>query len=410
VTETLATLLTVAQWALVALVIPPALVALYVALLTIAALTARRRTATTSPPTDVRFAVLVPAHDEERSIRRVLESLASVEYPRDHVDVHVVADNCTDATASVARGIGAAAPEGWLTVHERRDPERKAKGYALSWLLDRLNRGQTDYDAYVVLDADSVVSRNLFSAFAARLRGGSPVVQAYYGVLNASDSALAALRGAALAAIHLVRPLGRAALGLSCGLKGNGMCFAASVIERYGWTTLGLAEDVEFHLALVADGLRVDFAPEATVLAEMPVTFDQARSQNARWERGRVAALRGAGPRLLRRALQGRSWVPLDALIEQLIPPISVPIAAAGAVALASLVLGGWAWLIAGATLAAFALHLIAGLTLAGATWATYRGLAIAPLNVVWKAWLYAQALVAVLTNQGAVWVRTARR
>ena len=405
--------LELSKWVLLALALGPALMAGYLLVLTLSALAARRRTSVTDTPiqqADVRFAVLVPAHNEERSIRRLLESLAAVDYPYARCAVHVVADNCTDATAELARACAGAAPDGWLTVHERHDPERKAKGYALAWLLDRLGERGASYDAYVVLDADSVVSRNLLSAFAARLRAGSAVIQAYYGVLNPGESPLAALRAAALAAIHLARPLGRAAMGLSAGLKGNGMCFSAPVIDRYGWSASGLAEDVEFHLALVADGLRVDFAPEATVLAEMPVSFGQAASQNARWERGRVAALRSAGPYLLRRALTRRSWVPADALIEQLIPPLSVPIAAAAAVLVASSALGGAAQAVAGATLVALVFHLLVGLALSGASWGAYRGLAIAPLYVAWKAWLYAQALVAVLSNQGVVWVRTARR
>ena len=203
------------EWALFTLSLGSALIAGYLLVLTLSALAARRRTLATDAPAerpDVRFAVLVPAHDEARSIRRLLESLAAVDYPYARCAVHVVADNCTDATAELARACAAAAPDGWLTVHERHDPERKAKGYALAWLLDRLGERGAAYDAYVVLDADSVVSRNLLRAFAARLHAGSAAIQAYYGVLNPGESPLAALRGAALAAIHLARPLGRAAL------------------------------------------------------------------------------------------------------------------------------------------------------------------------------------------------------
>ena len=86
---------------------------------------------------------------------------------------------------------------------------------------------------------------------AAHFAAGSEVLQAYYTVLNVGESPLAALRYAALAALHYLRPLGRRRLGLSCGLKGNGMAFAAPVLERVGWSWFTLAEDVELHLALV---------------------------------------------------------------------------------------------------------------------------------------------------------------
>ncbi|WP_348235518.1 glycosyltransferase, partial [Salmonella enterica] len=81
-----------------------------------------------------------------------------------------------------------------------------------------------------------------------------------------------------------------------------------------------LAEDVEFHLSLVRAGLRVDFAPETTVLADMPVTLAQAASQNQRWERGRLQLVRSHVPRLVVDGVRLRSWLRLDAAIEQLIP------------------------------------------------------------------------------------------
>ncbi|HEU5318507.1 MAG TPA: glycosyltransferase family 2 protein, partial [Chloroflexota bacterium] len=309
------------------------LAALYLVFLAVAAVACRRRVPPAGPGMR-RFALLVPAHDEALTIERLLGSLAGLDYTRERWVAHVVADNCADETAEVVRRFAASHPGVDLRVHERFDEGLKAKGYALAWLLERLRAGEERYDAYVVLDADSVVSANFLAAMDARLEQGSRVVQAYYTVLNAGESALAALRYAALAAIHYARPLGRAALGLSCGLKGNGMCFAAEVLEGRGWTAHGLAEDVELHLALVAEGLRVDFAPEATVLADMPVSFRQAAAQNRRWERGRVDVLRGVVPRLLLRGVVGRSPVRLDAALEQLIPPISVPVALGGLLAL----------------------------------------------------------------------------
>ena len=167
---------------------------------------------------------MIPAHDEELVILRLLRSLDAVDYPRDRYDVCVVADNCTDATADIARTFGA-------RVFERTDEVERAKGFALRWLLGQI-AGER-YDAFVVLDADSVVEPNLLRAFDARLAAGSQVIQAYYSVLNADASAVAGLRYAALAALHFVRPLGRSVLGLSVGLKGNGMCFAAPVLEQF---------------------------------------------------------------------------------------------------------------------------------------------------------------------------------
>lgn len=367
--------------------------------LTAAAVAGARRAPPDGPPAR-RFALLIPAHDEQALLPRVLRSARAADYPAERLDVFVVADNCTDRTAEVGRAGGA-------HVFERFDDAERGKGHALRWLLGQIEARGERYDAFVVVDADSVVARNFFRRMDARLAAGSQVIQAYYTVLNMGESPLAALRFAALAAIHYLRPLGRTALGLSCGLKGNGMCFAASVLDRFGWSWFTLAEDVEFHLALVEAGYRVDFAYETTVLADMPVTFGQAESQNARWEQGRAEMLRRYGPRLVADALRERSFVRLDAVIEQLIPPLSVPFALAGCL----LVLGAaqrkpWPMGLAVFALGGQVVYLLAGLRLARAPGRAYRALAYAPVYVGWKVALYARSVVG---RSATGWVRTAR-
>src|SRR5581483_6767435 len=105
----------------------------YLLLLTGAAWFARRRTVGTEQRPDQRFAILVPAHNEERLLPSLLESLAALEYPASLFSVHVVADNCTERTAEYARQSGA-------RVYERVDAERRGKGYALEWLIEQLHR------------------------------------------------------------------------------------------------------------------------------------------------------------------------------------------------------------------------------------------------------------------------------
>src|SRR5262249_57527767 len=119
-------------------------------------------------------------------------------------------------------------------------------------------------------------------------------------------------------------PLGRVRLGWSAGFKGNGMCFRRDVLERFGWGASSLAEDVEFHTHLLQSGLRVTYAPEALVTAEMPTSLKQARSQQARWEGGRLALIRGCALPLLRSGLLQRDPARLDAAAEIMVPPLSV--------------------------------------------------------------------------------------
>jgi cellulose synthase/poly-beta-1,6-N-acetylglucosamine synthase-like glycosyltransferase len=375
------------------------LIALYLLALTVAALLAR---GPRPPDGDAsrRFAILIPAHNEAQLIGRLLRNLGELDYPADRFDVCVVADNCNDLTALTAIALGA-------DVYERSDNMRLGKGYALRWLLQHLRERGREFDAFVVLDADSVVSRNFLRRMDARLEAGSQVIQAYYQVLNADDSRLTGLRYAALAALHYLRPLGRASLRLSCGLKGNGMCFSAPLLERFGWRWFSLAEDVEFHLALVNEGIRVDFAPEASVLAEMPVSFGQANSQNQRWEQGRVLLLRQWVPGLLADGLKGLSPLRLDAAIEQLIPPLSVPFAASLLCGLLAVVLGAHlALAFAALALVSQIIYLVVGLILVHAPLRAYLALTAAPSYIAWKVALYGQALV---TRHTTRWVRTAR-
>src|SRR5262249_35179285 len=128
-------------------------------------------------PPRTRFAVLVPAHDEELLIRRVVGSVQAIDYPPELYTLHVIADNCTDRTAELARGMGA-------VVHERHDLEHRGKGYALRWLFGQLLADPASGDAFVIVDADSLVNRGFLRALDRRLRAGAVAIQAYDTVLN----------------------------------------------------------------------------------------------------------------------------------------------------------------------------------------------------------------------------------
>jgi hypothetical protein len=185
------------------------------------------------------------------------------------------------------------------------------------------------------------------------------------------------------------------------------MCFTASILERFAWRWFTLAEDVEFQLALVAQGIRVEFAPETWVKADMPVTLEQAASQNDRWERGRLELARQQVPRVVWDGLRRRSWLQVDAAVEQLIPPLSVPVALAGLAIPVALLLGaGWLAVAAALCLSVYALHLVAALVLVRAPAGIYLALGMAPMYIVWKLGLYARALVG---DRNTSWVRTAR-
>src|SRR3954452_3504310 len=217
--------------------------------------------ATTGDP-GARFAVLVPAHDEEASIASTLESLFAQDYPSELYDVVVIADNCSDATAAVAREHGA-------LVLERSDATQRGKGFALAWALERLPGEADRAEAIAFVDADCRVTPNFLTALGARLRAGAQAVQSANVVANPEESTASALRYAAFALVNWVKPLGRTTLGLSTSLHGTGMAMTRDVLRRHPWNAFGLAEDHEYAYRLIAAGERIDFAPEAAVTSDM---------------------------------------------------------------------------------------------------------------------------------------------
>ena len=196
--------------------------------MTVAGLLPRKRLPQSGAP-ETRFVVLVPAHDEEAGIGRTLKAFETLDYPSQLFSVHVVADNCADATADVVRH------SPW-TVHERTAPDDPGKGPALNWLLDRLVASGDPFDAIVIVDADTTVDPGFLSAMDAQVRVGVEAAQGFYSVRDPDLSTASSFRFAALACRHHLRPLGRNRLGASSGLYGNGMVFTRSLFDGRRWT------------------------------------------------------------------------------------------------------------------------------------------------------------------------------
>ncbi len=351
----------------------------------------------------LKFDIIVPAHNEEAGIAKTVANLSAVDWPAVQRRILVVADNCSDATADRAREAGA-------TVLVRHNKELRGKGYALQLAFEESLR-EGFADAVVVVDADTLVSPNLLHAFAARLRQGAHAVQAHYGVSNPDASWRTRLMAIALALFHKVRSMGRERLGVSCGLRGNGMCFTHSVIRQVPHEAFSIVEDLEYGIRLGQAGHRVHYAWEAEVLGEMVSSEKAARSQRRRWEGGRLAMARSFGLPLLGEALRKGDKVLLDLAMDLLVPPLSYvalgTVASGVAAAGISLWLGGVAvsaW-VAGACLFALATYVLRGWWISGMGARGLLDLALAPVYVVWKLWL----VVSRPEEKKGEWVRTAR-
>jgi 1,2-diacylglycerol 3-beta-glucosyltransferase len=317
--------------------------------------------------------VLVPAHDESAVIAACVESLLAADYPADRRAIVVVADNCTDDTAERARGAGA-------RVWERDEPALPGKGPALAWALDHARRAVPDFAGVVMVDADCRASSGLLAALAARLAGGAALVQADYTIANPEASTSAALRFAGFALVNTVRPRGKTALGLSCGLLGTGMALSRDVLLAVPWRAFSVTEDREYHLRAVQAGWRATFAPEAAVTSPAPTTQRAAQTQQMRWETGNVELARRWLPSLVGHGLRRRDVQELHLALELLVPPLSLVVAAGGLAAAAGVAVRSRRLTLTGAAaLAGLTAYVLGGLRLAGAPPVVFSALARAP-------------------------------
>ena len=233
-----------------------------------------------------KFMAIVPAHNEENVIGNLVESLKNQTYPSELVDIYVIADNCTDKTAEIAKKLGA-------IVLERTEPDKKKQtnGAALQWFLAQKIKENADYDAFCIFDADNIVDKNFFTAMNKKLCQGEEVVQGYRDIKNPADSWVSAGYAIFYWTMHRFYHLARYNLGLSALLNGTGFMVKFDVIKPTGWNTKTLTEDIEFSLKTIIKGKKVGWAVDAIVYDEQPVGFKQSWSQRSRWTIGHMQCL-----------------------------------------------------------------------------------------------------------------------
>lgn len=232
-----------------------------------------------------KFMAIIPAHNEEAVVGNLIESLQNQDYDKNLYDIYVIADNCTDRTALIARRAGA-------IVYERYDETKKTKGYALDWFLQQKIKENAPYDAICVFDADNIVDKNFLKAMNKKLCQGEDVVQGYRDIKNPTDNWITSGYALFYWTMHKFYHLARYNLGLSPLLNGTGFMVSFDVIkENGGWKTETLTEDIEFSLQRILKGKRLGWSTEAIVYDEQPTGFAQSWSQRSRWTVGHMQCM-----------------------------------------------------------------------------------------------------------------------
>ena len=229
-----------------------------------------------------KFAVVISARNESAVIGQLIHSIKVQNYPSELIDVFVIADNCTDNTADVAREAGA-------TVFPRFNSEQVGKGYALDYGFNVILSQYADrgYEAYFVFDADNVLDVNYFREMNKTFDNGAVASTSYRNSKNYDSNWISA--GYAVWFLREAKFLNQARLTLntSCAISGTGFFISAKVIERNGgWKWHLLTEDIEFSANSILEGERISYTPTAILYDEQPITFRDSWNQRFRWAKG----------------------------------------------------------------------------------------------------------------------------
>lgn len=257
---------------------------------------------------DHRFMAIIPAHNEEAVVGNLIESLKKQNYEKKLYDIYVIADNCTDNTAKVAKDAGA-------IVYERFNNAKKTKGYALDWFLKQKIEENAPYDAFFVFDADNIVHPDFIKNMNKKLCQGEDVVQGYRDIKNPTDSWITAGYALFYWTMHRFYHLARYNLGLSPLLNGTGFMVKFDIVKPQGWDTVTLTEDIEFSLKRIIKGKKLGWATDAICYDEQPVGFKQSWSQRSRWTVGHMQCMKEYTKSLAIATKENKTMMNFDGLL-----------------------------------------------------------------------------------------------
>ncbi|MBR1443296.1 MAG: glycosyltransferase family 2 protein [Firmicutes bacterium] len=229
-----------------------------------------------------RYAFLISARNEESVIANLIESINNQNYPKELIDIYVVADNCTDKTAEISRKAGA-------NVYERYNMQYIGKGYALDYLLEKIKNkcGLKYYDGYFVFDADNLLDRNYVEEMNKVFDNGYRVLTSYRNSKNFESNWISS--GYSVMFLREAKLLNNARMMLhtSCAISGTGFLVSSEIIDEMdGWKYFLLTEDIEFTVDNVIKGEIIGYCANAMFYDEQPVKFSQSWKQRMRWAKG----------------------------------------------------------------------------------------------------------------------------
>ncbi len=349
--------------------------------------------------------ILMPAHNESAGLGRVLEKL--LPQLSGTMRLLLVADNCTDNTAAIARGF--AATHRSIEVIERSHAGLRGKGYALEFGVRHLQ--QHPPEVVIVMDADCEMADGALQTLAARCMQSGRPIQGLYLMTTAANAGLnSRLARFAWVVKNHVRALGDYRLGLPCQLMGTGMAFGWAHISQAALGTGHIVEDMSLGLDLAIAGHAPLFCEEALVVSSFPTAAEGVRTQRTRWEHGHLGVILSDLPSALWKALRLRNLNLFAMAMNLSVPPLAFLALLLLSLTTASAALWFWSGLtvalqINAAVLAVFGLAVVLAWLSFGRSIISFVQLCGVPWYVLCKVPVYFYFLV----RRQSQWVRSKR-
>jgi cellulose synthase/poly-beta-1,6-N-acetylglucosamine synthase-like glycosyltransferase len=350
-----------------------------------------------------RFAILVPAHNEELLISRLCKSLLQIRYPRECHGIFIIADNCSDRTVEICKTFP-------VEVLIRNEPSREGKGFALHWALEQISL--EPFDAVLIVDADNVVDKLVLRELNQLINQGESAIQCYNSIENRGDSWFTQLLFVSRTMNNLLYHYSKYKLGLSSYLMGNGICFSTTLLKEKGWTAFSAGEDWEYYGHLVADRIKVGFAAKAKVYHQESRSLNQATSQRLRWSGGKFQVMKTSGMKLFLKGLKEKDWFILDSSLALIFPNYSLQFNLTFLCLLISFFLPTSTFRTAAivlglALLSSQIVYFLTGVYLAKDAWKVCNAVLRAPIFLAWKLAIDILSMSGI--NSGKKWKRTRR-
>lgn len=256
------------------------------------------------PPAKIqhKYAILIPARNEEPVIGNLIDSIKRQDYPEELITIFVVADNCTDGTAEVARRKGA-------ICYERFNENDRTKGFALKFLIENIARdyGIEAFEGYFVFDSDNLLNRDYVTKMNESFDAGEKIITSYRNTKNFDENWIASTY-----ALHWLRSIrfnhrARSVLRLATNVQGTGFLFANELVKD-GWKYTSLTEDRAFTADAVAHGYKISYNDEAMFYDEQPTNLRIALRQRLRWAKGHLIAFVETGGYLFKNIFVGNCY------------------------------------------------------------------------------------------------------